>query len=50
MDIVYPVYGFKKHKGYQAAGHLEALRTHGPSPIHRTTWATIRELNWGETA
>jgi ribonuclease HII len=46
MDSLYPVYGFKKHKGYQAASHLEALRTHGPSPIHRKSWATIRELNW----
>lgn len=50
MDIVYPVYGFKKHKGYQAEAHLEALRLHGPSPIHRTSWATIRELSWGESA
>ncbi|ESQ92270.1 ribonuclease HII [Asticcacaulis benevestitus] len=45
MDIVYPHYGFKKHKGYQAETHLEALRRHGPSPIHRTSWSTIRELS-----
>jgi len=44
MDAVYPVYGFKKHKGYQAETHLEALRRHGPSPIHRQSWATIRDL------
>ncbi len=44
MDAVYPMYGFKKHKGYQAQAHLEALRIHGPSPIHRLSWATIREL------
>ncbi len=44
LDDVYPVYGFKKHKGYQAATHLEALRLHGPSPVHRRSWATIREL------
>ena len=44
MDAVYPVYGFKKHKGYQAETHLEALRIHGPSPIHRMSWATIRDL------
>ena len=44
LDAVYPVYGFKKHKGYQAATHLEALRLHGPSPIHRRSWATIKEL------
>lgn len=44
MDAIYPVYGFKKHKGYQAEAHLEALRLHGPSPIHRSSWATIRDL------
>ncbi|MEI9905787.1 MAG: ribonuclease HII [Asticcacaulis sp.] len=44
LDDVYPVYGFRKHKGYQAEAHLAALRTHGPSPVHRKSWATIREL------
>ncbi len=44
LDAVYPVYGFKKHKGYQAEAHLEALRTHGASPVHRKSWSTIREL------
>ena len=44
LHDVYPVYGFKKHKGYQAAAHLDALRQHGPSPVHRKSWATIRDL------
>jgi ribonuclease HII len=44
MDSVYPGYGFAGHKGYHAAVHVEALRTLGPSPIHRMTWAPIREL------
>jgi ribonuclease HII len=44
LDSVYPVYGFKKHKGYQAETHLEALRRHGASPVHRRSWATIRDL------
>lgn len=44
LDGVYPVYGFKKHKGYQAEAHLEALRLHGASPVHRRSWATIRDL------
>lgn len=48
MHDLYPVYGFKSHKGYQAESHLDALRTHGPCAIHRTTWATIRDL--GNTA
>ncbi|WP_140984976.1 ribonuclease HII [Asticcacaulis tiandongensis] len=44
MDIHYPVYGFKKHKGYQAAAHIEAIRLHGPSPIHRMSWATVKNV------
>ncbi|MDC7674962.1 ribonuclease HII [Asticcacaulis sp. LKC15W] len=44
MDSIYPAYGFKKHKGYQAKAHLEAISLHGPSPIHRRSWATVRNL------
>jgi ribonuclease HII len=44
LDSAYPMYGFKKHKGYQAEAHLDALRLHGPSPVHRRSWSTIREL------
>ena len=44
MDAVHPGYGFAGHKGYHAAVHMEALRTLGPSPIHRMTWAPIRDL------
>jgi ribonuclease HII len=39
-DLEYPEYGLKGHKGYASAKHIEALRTHGPSPIHRVTWLT----------
>jgi ribonuclease HII len=45
MDGLYPHYGFKKHKGYQSDHHLAALRLHGPSPIHRLNWATLRNLD-----
>ena len=45
LDSVYPVYGFRAHKGYQAPIHLEALRRHGPCPVHRRSWATIRDLD-----
>jgi ribonuclease HII len=44
MDAVYPGYGFGGHKGYNAPVHAEALRTMGPSPIHRRNWAPIRAL------
>lgn len=35
MDKQYPMYGIAKHKGYGTKQHMEALREHGPSPIHR---------------
>lgn len=38
MDAVYPEYGFAKHKGYPTKAHYDALRKHGPCPIHRRTF------------
>ncbi|MDP9108798.1 MAG: ribonuclease HII, partial [Pseudomonadota bacterium] len=40
----YPVYGFDQHKGYPTALHLERLREHGVSPVHRRSYAPVREL------
>lgn len=33
-----PGYGFEIHKGYGTKAHYDALRTLGPSPIHRMTF------------
>jgi len=44
LDGTYPQYGFAGHKGYGSAAHLQALRRHGPSPVHRRTFAPVREL------
>jgi ribonuclease HII len=41
----YPAYDFATHKGYGTAVHAAALEAAGPSPIHRRTFAPIR--NWG---
>ena len=38
LDETYPQYGFAVHKGYGTKRHYEALRTYGPSPIHRQTF------------
>ena len=35
LDEQYPHYGIAKHKGYGTKQHMDALRTYGPSPIHR---------------
>ena len=45
MDAHYPGYGFAGHKGYHAATHVEALHRLGPCPIHRHSWAPIRDLD-----
>ena len=41
MEFQYPEYGFAKHKGYPTKLHKEALRKHGPSSIHRVTFAGV---------
>lgn len=38
VDLVYPQYGFAKHKGYGTKAHYAAIRQFGPSPIHRMTF------------
>ena len=40
----YPDYGFETHKGYGTREHQEALTRLGPCPIHRRSFAPIREL------
>ncbi len=41
MDIKYPNYGFKNHKGYGTKKHLEALEKYGPCKIHRKTFYPV---------
>jgi len=43
FDALYPQYGLARHKGYGTPDHLEALRQHGPSPLHRFSYAPVRE-------
>ena len=38
-----PAYAFHNHKGYGTAEHMEALRVKGPSPVHRYSFAPVRE-------
>ncbi len=44
-DAVYPQYGLARHKGYATPDHLEALRLHGPSPLHRQSFAPVRDAS-----
>lgn len=38
LDELYPVYGFREHKGYGTKKHIEALKRYGPCPAHRRTF------------
>ena len=40
-DVTYPEYGFARHKGYGTELHREALMRHGPSPLHRKSFAPV---------
>jgi ribonuclease HII len=42
LDVLYPQYGFRQHKGYGTAAHLQAIKAHGPSPIHRMSCEPVR--------
>ncbi len=43
LDALYPGYGLAGHKGYPTAEHLDALRRLGPTPIHRRSFAPVRD-------
>ena len=43
LDEEFPMYGFKKHKGYVTKLHREMLSLYGVSPIHRKSFAPVKE-------
>jgi ribonuclease HII len=40
-DPIFPLYGLRSNKGYSTPKHLAALREHGPSPLHRQSFAPV---------
>ncbi|HZL55598.1 MAG TPA: ribonuclease HII [Bryobacteraceae bacterium] len=42
-DKFYPEYGLAHHKGYHAPEHMAAIRRLGPTPMHRFSFAPVRE-------
>lgn len=42
QSILYPEYGFEKHKGYLTKDHLEALVKYGPCEIHRMSYKPVK--------
>jgi ribonuclease HII len=43
LDKKFPRYGLALNKGYPTRYHLQALRRYGASPIHRRSFAPVRE-------
>jgi ribonuclease HII len=43
FDEIYPQYGLRTNRGYSTPDHLEALRRYGPTPLHRYSYAPVRE-------
>ena len=43
LDEKYPMYGFKKHKGYVTKMHLEMLEKYGVSEVHRKSFAPVKK-------
>jgi ribonuclease HII len=44
MHERFPQYGFDRHKGYPTPEHLALLERHGPSVIHRRSFAPVRRI------
>lgn len=42
LDKKYPAYGFAKHKGYGTKDHVQAIKRNGPCPVHRFSFAPIK--------
>jgi ribonuclease HII len=42
---VYPLYGLASNKGYSTRKHVASLREHGPSPLHRQSFAPVWNSN-----
>lgn len=41
---LHPHYGWERNAGYGTAQHLAALREHGPTPLHRRSFAPVAQL------
>lgn len=42
--LTHPHYGWETNMGYGTPEHLTALRAHGPTPLHRRSFAPVAQL------
>jgi len=43
-DLMYPEYGFAKHKGYSTREHMDKIIRHGPCSVHRKSFEKVLPL------
>ena len=43
LAVLYPQYGFAKHKGYPTKAHKAALKQYGVLPCHRKSYGPVKE-------
>lgn len=43
LHLVYPSFGFDKHKGYPTKLQIQKLREHNPTPQHRMSYKPVKE-------
>ena len=44
LSETYPDYGFGVHKGYPTKQHMDALKKHGVTPVHRRSYKPVKAL------
>jgi ribonuclease HII len=48
LHEIYPRYQFHRNKGYGTRAHLDAIRKHGPCPVHRKTFGLVKQILAGK--
>lgn len=48
LDIKYPQYGFKNHKGYPTKKHIEAINKYGLIEGYRKTYGPVKDIIGGK--
>ena len=43
LDTLHPQYGFDRNMGYGTSEHMQALRRHGPSVVHRQSFRPVAQ-------
>ena len=48
LSLRYPAYGWERNAGYATREHRDAIRAHGLTPHHRSSWQALQVLMAGD--